>query len=285
MMRSGLRSVQIEPVLIVMFTGALGLVWWCSGILVAGDAGLAVFCPGTAVSVAILASLAPRRIASISLPMGIVPLLSAPWTTPTGDNDGLWVMIFPTLIFWIFALFVLALGVRLLLKRLREGQDSASVRRPWVLGGEVLVVALAVVVAGWLQNVVVAGPWSDLRTQVSTYPVPAGFTSVGWQREGSSRCSDVGCRPQLGRKMRSTLDVDSACQTLKKSLQDWSGTSAVSDDEPIDAPESGYWEKCAYITSQGGAGVTREVQAVVEAPSGRAPEVIVSVLSDCMLTC
>jgi len=246
---------------------------------------LAVFLPGTVVSVVILGFVAPKAPVSVSLPMGAVPLLSAPWTTPTGDNDGLWVSIFPVLISWIAALIVVAFGVQVLLERRREKPHPASIRRPWILAAEVLVVTLAVSGAVRLHTVVLAGPWSDLRSQLLAYPMPNGFAAVGWEREGSSRCSSPGCEPRLGLAMRSVLNVEAACQTLTKSLQGWPGTSALSDDRPIDAPENGYWEKCAYVTSQRSAGETREVQAAVAAPPGRAVEVTVRLLEACELTC
>lgn len=277
---AGLRARRLEPVLIIVLSGALGLAWWCLGILVAGDAALAVFCPGTAVSVMILVFLAPEHRVAASVPMGFVPLLSAPWTTPTGDNDGLWVSIFPVLMVWIVALLFTAFGVQRLLGRRRERERAASIGRPWLLGVEVSAVALALVGAIWLQAMVLAGPWSDLQSQLSTYAVPVGFTTVGWEREGSSRCSDIGCRPQIGLKMNSALSPNAACGTLKESMQRWPGTKTISDDQPI-----GDWEKCVYFTSQRWAGTTREVQAMVEAPPGRQVQVTVRMLADCVQTC
>jgi hypothetical protein len=127
---------------------------------------------------------------------------------------------------------------------------------------------------------VVAGPWSDLRSQLSTFPVPAGFTTVDWAREGSSRCTDSGCVAQIRHTVQANVPAAAACPALEESLRTWPGTSAVTTDVPI-----GDWEKCAYFMSQRSDGTTREVEATVEAPPGRPAEIIVRMLADCVLTC
>ena len=44
----------------------------------------------------------------IGLALGLPALLLSPWTAPRGDNDGLWILIVPTLFVFLFVLVLVA---------------------------------------------------------------------------------------------------------------------------------------------------------------------------------
>jgi hypothetical protein len=59
--------------------------------------GNAALFPLLALAAVILGAVEPRRSKWVAASLVIAPLLLAPWTTPRGDEDGLWGLIFPML--------------------------------------------------------------------------------------------------------------------------------------------------------------------------------------------
>ena len=285
MTQRGLLTQRMGLVLSVVFTGALGLAWWCLGISIVDAAALAIFLPGTALSVAIAVFLLRQNPFALSVPMGAVPLIAANWTSPVGDNDGFWVVIFPILAGWTIVLVALAVGLQNRLSKNGDrvfagrapGQSSAR-----VIVAELVVVVVTVAAASWLLTSVITGPWSELQSQLATYPAPAAFHVFGWKREGSPRCSNS-CTPQLSLVMHSSQAAAEDCPTLKASLQHWPGVDTVTAVSPME--NDNYWEVCAYVTRQRSNGVTREMQAAVSRPPGQPTEVAITALEDCGLTC
>ena len=69
--------------------------------------------------------LAPRRATLVGAMLGLPPLLMSPWTTPRGDNDGLWLLIVPELFVFVYVLIATAgLGAWLRLRVTRSGRPA-----------------------------------------------------------------------------------------------------------------------------------------------------------------
>jgi len=74
------------------------------------DTGNPAFFPMLAAAAFLLGVAVPRIPGVIATMLVLPPLIAAPWTTPRGDGDGLWVMIFPMLVAFglVLALFAVA---------------------------------------------------------------------------------------------------------------------------------------------------------------------------------
>ena len=64
----------------------------------------------------------------------VIPqLLRAPFTAPRGDNDGLWILIFPMLIFGLSALYLFVYLVALATRSLRNSKTFLHARMKGVI--------------------------------------------------------------------------------------------------------------------------------------------------------
>ncbi len=67
---------------------------------------------------------APMSTLEVALGLGIPPLALSPFTTPRGDNDGLWVLIIPMLTVFVAVLFAIALAGAWLRRRVQHEAPS-----------------------------------------------------------------------------------------------------------------------------------------------------------------
>lgn len=71
-----------------------------------GDFGAFVTC--TLLAAVVLGALYPRRSALTGALVGLPALVLSPWTAPRGDNDGLWVLVVPSLAVFLVMLTAVA---------------------------------------------------------------------------------------------------------------------------------------------------------------------------------
>jgi hypothetical protein len=62
----------------------------------------------------------PRRAAVLGAALVLPGLLLSPWTTPRGDDDGLWILVVPLLAIFMWAMAIEAAAVSWLATRLRR---------------------------------------------------------------------------------------------------------------------------------------------------------------------
>jgi hypothetical protein len=268
------RRRGLGNALAAAFSGAVGLAWWSASL----NAGtyLTWYVVGTALSVPVLVAVLDVKPHTLILPMVLVPFAAAGWTAPRGDNDGLWVLVYVYLLAWGGPLYLLALSLRTLRHRIGRAPLGTWLRGrlPGTTTVAATVAAVAVTVAAiTLLAIRLAGPWSELRSALASYPVPAGYTIVGSQRAGSPLC-ETSCNATLSLVLVDHQDPETECDTLGNSLQHWPGTSEVTRGSPIHEP--GFWQTCFYraiLRSNGGA---RVVEATAIRPPGQAPRVLVT---------
>ena len=95
--------------------GSLPILWQAVG-------NVALVVP---LATAVYAGLAWRssRSGQIAIALAVPALLLAPWVTPHGDNDGLWVLIFPMVLFWGACCAVLHMAARITITYWRAGRS------------------------------------------------------------------------------------------------------------------------------------------------------------------
>jgi hypothetical protein len=258
-----------------VLAGGIGLSLWFAIIDLGLHPYLGWFLLTSTVSAAALVLIAGCNPLTV-LPMAIGPNTIAFWTAPRGDNDGLWLYILPELFAWDGILFAIAFGLAALRRTLWHPNDVRSRRRAKSATVAIWVAAtISVTTAISLLADLLAGPWSDLQSALGTYPVPASYTVVGTQREGSALCEDS-CNARLSLLLNSSNSESSDCDILGLSLERWPGVDDVHPLPLISIP--GVWETCSYEATQYHGGILRSVLATISRPPNQRPLVKISII-------
>lgn len=258
------RQARVGRAAVFAVCVVAGLVEW--SVFVVGRVGDASV--PTAFWVSILLTVAVVGVSSESSAAGIAaatfsgPLLAAGWTTPRGDNDGLW-----SLIFLLLAMAAVLGCVEVVI--LRRAPPSAWVPRilERVAEAHLGIVSTVVLLGGlgsaWLLIERRADPYDDLERLVATFPAPTSFEPNAIRRGGDPLCN-LACRASVAATFTTPQAPITACDTLRRALSAWPEADAQPQ-EPIFGPESGYFEICSWRVDIDG---TDGSAAVSDEPSG-----------------
>lgn len=111
----GVASSQARSLFIATVAGLTGFVTWMATTASAPrfssgedlDMGSPALFP-ILLAAALLGGFVQRRPWLIGTMLGLPGLILAPWTAPRGDGDGLWILIFPLLVSFLFVLVAAA---------------------------------------------------------------------------------------------------------------------------------------------------------------------------------
>jgi len=278
--RARVLLTTASGVLPVLFSGAVGLAWWSTALLVdraqtprREDVLLPVFFVLTGVSSLVAGALWRGR-RSFSPPMSVVAIVAACLSAPVGDDDGLWIFQIAVLLVWAWAL----LG----LEGLVRSRVRAKSVRPDRRGRRSLAVAVTVLVmvaSGGLYARATTGPWGAMTALLRTYPAPSAFSRVpDLEGEGDQRCTSS-CTARLTQVLRTGQSLPEACRVLEASLTQWSSVTSVRS-EPWIAEDGG----CGYVGALRPGEAVPEVQAWIS-PARDPLRVDVVAVFKCALTC
>lgn len=134
------------------------------------------------------------------------PMVLALWTAPRGDNDGLWVVIEPLL---LFAAALVTWSIDLIRRFL------PTVSLPPVITAAAVVVG-AVAIPPLLADRR-ADPYPDLERRVAEIDLPSSMALVGIERGGDPLCSGT-CTPYVAATFTTTGSPAEACDLLEREV-------------------------------------------------------------------
>jgi hypothetical protein len=131
------------------------------------------------------------------------PFIAAGWTSPRGSDDGLWVLVFPSMV----VVFIIGAGLIVVARRvLRDPQRRfrRSTNRPWLLPALAIMAALASILLMFERR---ADPFPGLERAAASYAPPPGLyeaeytgRATPWPRAATVRHS----KPDMSARQRVT---------------------------------------------------------------------------------
>jgi hypothetical protein len=213
-----------SPMAVLALAVPVGLgLWTFLAVAQSGGSPFIWFSAATCCAAVVLGSALHRRGLLVGFGLVLAPLVAAPWTASRGDNDGLWVLVFPLIVMLgLFAsgaalLADLLMGQVAAWRAMRQKMCLALSGARWIAVGAGVLCTLAL--ALWLPTRL-PDPWPQLENALDLYELPRGFEERAVRRSGDVLC-DSSCGPRLTLVMTTDLSPAAACDALNQSMTNW----------------------------------------------------------------